>query len=118
TENSAVTNKSSLNPNLDYFALAGAMRSREEDAANLFEKAFYADRQLAIRTLFYLRDIRGGQGERKVFQACFARLVRLDAELAQRMVKFIPEYGRWDEVLMPSVFNTPASLDLIKAQFE
>ena len=68
TENGALSNTSTLNPVLDFFSKAGAMRGREKEAFNLFQKAFDADPQNAIRVLFYLRDIRGGQGERSVFR--------------------------------------------------
>lgn len=95
TENNAVTNLSTLDPLLDFFSRAGAMRGRETDAIELFKKAFSADKQGAVRCLFYLRDIRGGQGERDIFRAI---LTALDKETLMKVAKFIPEYGRWDEV--------------------
>lgn len=95
TENGAVTNASTLDPLLDLFSLAGAMRGREVEAIKLFNKAFIADPQSAVRCLFYLRDIRGGQGERSVFRAILNTLP--EATLAQ-IYEYIPEYGRWDEV--------------------
>lgn len=107
TENGAVTNQSTLNPLLDFFSLAGAMRDNIDDAVSLFEKAFYADKQGAIRTLFYLRDVRGGQGEREIFRACFNKLHSLDSELANRLLMHIPEYGRWDDIF---AINTEASV--------
>lgn len=100
TENGAVTNKSSLNPLLDFFSMAGAMRGNKVEAVKLFEKAFYTDKQGALRCLFYLRDIRGGQGERDIFRACYERLAQLDKELADKLAKHIPEYGRWDDYLL------------------
>lgn len=98
TENGALTNKSSLNPVLDFFSLAGAMRGREKEAVALFERAYSADKELTIKALFYLRDVRGGQGERSIFRACLTRLYQIDAESAEKVVKFIPEYGRWDDL--------------------
>lgn len=95
TENGAVSNTSTLNPVLDFFSKAGAMRGREAAAFELFQKAFDADPQSAIRVLFYLRDIRGGQGERSVFRYI---LEQLDEDFVNKIVHFIPEYGRWDEV--------------------
>lgn len=98
TENGALTNKSSLNPVLDFFSLAGAMRGREKEAVTLFERAYSADNELTIRALFYLRDVRGGQGERSIFRACLTRLFEIDPEVADFVVKYIPEYGRWDDL--------------------
>lgn len=95
TANGALTNTSTLNPVLDFFSKAGAMRGRESEAFNLFQKAFDADPQSAIRCLFYLRDIRGGQGERSVFRYI---LERLDEDFVNKIAHYIPEYGRWDEV--------------------
>lgn len=112
TENGAPTNKSSLNPCLDFFALAGAMRNRLVDAQHLFAKAFLTYPLTAIRTLFYLRDIRGGQGEREVFRACLVELKKTDEETYHKVLKFIPEYGRWDDLPISD------GVELIKKQFE
>lgn len=106
TENGAVTNQSALDPIVDFFSLAGAMRSRPDAAADLFEKAYQADRLTAVRTLFYLRDIRGGQGERDVFRAGLRRLdALLDADegcVSERawhnLLAAVGEYGRWDDL--------------------
>lgn len=100
TENGAITNKSTQNPLLDFFSLAGAMRNNKDEAVNLFEKAFYTDKLTAVRTLFYLRDIRGGQGERDLFRACYARLNEYDPQLAKALAVHIPEYGRWDDYIV------------------
>ena len=62
TENGALTFNRSESPLVDFYALAGAMRNNEEDALDLFKKAFSFDRLSAIKILFYLRDVRGGQG--------------------------------------------------------
>lgn len=98
TENGAVTHSTSSNAVLDFFALAGAKRHDVNGARTLFRKAFAEDKQLAVRALFYLRDVRGGQGERQLFRDLFRDLVRMDLELAERLVAFIPEYGRWDDL--------------------
>jgi hypothetical protein len=71
------------------------MRGREAEAFKLFQKAFDADPQSAIRVLFYLRDVRGGQGERSVFRYI---LSQLDEDFVNKIAHYIPEYGRWDEV--------------------
>lgn len=95
TANGALSNTSTLDPLLDFFSKAGAMRGREKEAYVLFEKAFAADKLNAIRCLFYLRDIRGGQGERSVFRYI---LSQLNQDLVNKVSKYIPDYGRWDEV--------------------
>ena len=99
TENGAVTNKSSLNHCLDFFALAASMRNNKEDAIKLFEKAFLEDKQTAIRILFWIRDVRGGQGEREIFKSCFNKLHDLDFDTYEKVLEYVPEYGRWDDIV-------------------
>lgn len=99
TENGAVTNKSSLNHCLDFFALAASMRNSKEDAIKLFEKAFFEDKQTAIRILFWIRDVRGGQGEREIFKSCFNKLHDLDFDTYEKVLEYVPEYGRWDDIV-------------------
>ena len=111
TENGAISNTSTLNPVLDFFSKAGAMRGREAEAFGLFQKAFDADPQNAIRVLFYLRDIRGGQGERSVFRYI---LSKLDEDFVNKIAHYIPEYGRWDEV----PYNEFTVRNLIAKQLE
>ena len=62
TENSAVAHKLSLNKVYDMFALGGAYRNRtDEDCILLFKNAIKEDETLALKCLFYLRDVRGGK---------------------------------------------------------
>ena len=96
TENGALANKSTLNLVLDFFSLAGAMRGND-GVIHLFNKAFAEDPKMAVRALFYLRDIRGGQGERDTFRTI---LKSLDKETQAKVIKYIPEYGRWDDLLV------------------
>lgn len=99
TENNALAHSTSHSAVLDFFALAGGMRDNPEDAVRLFRKAFAEDRQLAVRALFYLRDIRGGQGERDLFRRLFKELRTLDDDVAGQVTGLIPEYGRWDDLI-------------------
>ncbi|SKS42700.1 DUF2828 family protein [Mycobacteroides abscessus] len=118
TANGAVTNTSSLDPVVDFFSTAGAMRGKEKQAAQLFEKAFRFDRQTAIRTLFYLRDVRGGQGERSVFRECYRTLAIMDAALAEKLLVHVPEYGRWDDIFYDGANVTDGMAYLIANQLE
>jgi hypothetical protein len=115
TENGAVTNASSLNAVVDFFGLAGAMRNTPEKAAELFENAYHEDPLTAIRTLFYLRDIRGGQGERDVFRHGLARLRHIDQRTFDQIVEHVPEYGRWDDLFSRGVID-PRVMTMVKQQ--
>jgi hypothetical protein len=95
TENDAVTNQSTLDPVLDFFSRAGAMRGRIDEATVLFNRAYAQDSVMALRALFYLRDVRGGQGERDMFRAC---LKLVPKEVLQKNLACIPEYGRYDDL--------------------
>lgn len=110
TQNGAISNVSTLNPLLDFFSKAGAMRGKEADAVELFKAAYALDETLALRCLFYLRDIRGGQGERSVFRACLQALEDMDNDVAIKVLPFIGEYGRWDDMF---VFRKGATLAAI-----
>jgi len=113
TENGAVTLRSTLNPLVDFFALAGATRKNPQIGLDLFKKAFAYDPQSAIRVLFYLRDIRGGQGERVLFRNCLAYLAEHEKEVCDKIVGHVPEYGRWDDLF---VLQVETILPIIQAQ--
>ena len=99
TENGAITYKSTLDALLDLFAMGGAYRTRTDaDVINLFKKAFEEDETYALKCLFYLRDIRGGQGERRFFRTVIKWLAREHTEAIQRNMGYIPMYGRWDDL--------------------
>lgn len=100
TENNAVTNKSTLDPLLDFFSLAGAMRENPPEAAKLFSKTYPLDPLHTIRCMFYLRDIRGGQGERDVFRVCLEELSVIDRPVYEKVLPFIGVYGRWDDIFI------------------
>lgn len=100
TENGGATNASSLNPCLDFFALGASKRQDPVSAGVLFSKAYATDKTTALRTMFYIRDVREGQGERDIFRECLMQLSCVDKDTANKMLKFIPEYGRWDDLLI------------------
>lgn len=100
TENGGVTRKSTESKVLDMFAVGGAYRTRsDEDVILLFKNAFEEDRLLAMKCLFYLRDIRGGQGERRFFRTAFRWLCNEYPQVAKANLENVSEYGRWDDLI-------------------
>lgn len=113
TENGAITYKTTCDGLLDLFALGGAYRSRsEDDCIFLFKKAFDEDAVYALKCLFYLRDVRGGQGERRFFRVVTKWLASHETEAMKRNLQYVPEFGRWDDLY--TFVNTP----LEKAAFK
>ena len=97
---------------LDYFALIGGKRGYYDDALNLFMKAYYENPQLAIKILFYARDIRTGLGERNIFRYTLNAIAGMYPELAVQLIEYVPVYGRYDDLLV--LLNTPVKEELIK----
>ena len=99
TENGALTYKSTLNANLDLFSMGGACRSRsEEDIMNLITKAWNEDNQLCMKILLYLRDIRGGMGEKRIYRTAINSLANDPSVNKEALVKATVEVGSWDDV--------------------
>ena len=101
TENGALTHKTTKSDLLDMFAMGAAMRTRsDEDVILMFKKAYIENPTYALKCLFYLRDARGGQGERRFFRVCMKWLAAYDTQAAKRNLRFVPEYGRWDDLYL------------------
>ena len=101
TENGALTHKSTMSDLYDLFAMGGAYRSRSnEDVIVLFNNALKENEVYALKCLFYLRDARGGQGERRFFRVAMKWLASTYPEIARRNLRHIPEFGRWDDLYL------------------
>lgn len=106
TDNGAITNKSSLNDVLDLFAIIGSLRSQDLSTyVDTFEKSYAMNRKLTLQMLLWLRDVRGGAGERNTARTL---LLHLEATRPSDVLEILPvlaEYGRWDDLL---IFQTDA----------
>lgn len=107
TENGALARKTTGSAVYDLFATGGAYRKRsDEDCILLFKNALKENETLALKCLFYLRDCRGGQGERRFFRVCYHWLAKNYPVIAERNFKRIAEYGRYDDIIY-TLFDTP-----------
>ena len=101
TENGMVTNSSTSNALLDFFFTAGAMRAADEARIiQKFSSAYGEDPITAMKLLFWARDIRQGAGERRLFRVIINSMktgVQYDSLI--KNLQFIPEFGRWDDLL-------------------
>ena len=120
TENGAVTYRSTGRDCLDLFATIGALRREsEQEITARFLRAYAEDPDLAMKILFYGRDVRGGLGERRVFRILLRWLAVSKPESVVRNLPYVAEYGRWDDVLV--LLDTPCraeALALLKQQFD
>jgi hypothetical protein len=117
TANGAKAYKSTESKCLDLFGKIAACRDNISEATRLFNLAYADAPETATRILFWARDIRGGQGERKIFREVFKELVRNDAAIGARLVSLIPQYGRWDDVVaLDGTLVWGTALEAIKAQ--
>lgn len=67
---------------------------------DLVLSAFVENPEQAMKLLFYIRDIRGGAGERNVFHKALNILITNNfAKEVCKVLKHIPEYGRWDDLI-------------------
>ena len=120
TENGAATLRSTGSECLNLFATIGALRDQSEDELEKrFFRAWAEDCDLAMKTLFYARDVRGGLGERRVFRVLLRALAQREPESVVRNLPHIAEYGRWDDVL--ELLDTPVhaqAVALLREQME
>lgn len=100
TENGAVTLNSTGSMLLDLFSRAGAMRGADSaKIIKIVNNAMDEDPVMALRILFYLRDIRGGQGERRFFRTAIKHIAKTHPDLLRNNLKHIPTFGRFDDLL-------------------
>ena len=113
TENRALTNESTKSDCLDLFATIGAMRKQTDDEIIFrFVRAFTENSDLAMKTLFYARDVRGGLGERRVFRIILGWLAKNEPAALKKNIPYIAEFGRFDDILC--LLHTPVEDEAIR----
>ena len=99
TENGAIGYKTTNNPLVDLNFKVSSYRDKSEvEIIKDFEQAFILDPLLSVKWLFYVRDIRGGLGERRLFRILIKHLANNYPEVVKKNINNIPEYGRYDDV--------------------
>lgn len=112
TANGAVSNASTMSDCLDFFATAGALRNvSDEEITARFVRAFAEDRDIAMKTLFFARDIRGGLGERRAFRVIIRYLADNYPDTVRKNIANIAEYGRYDDIL--SLIGTASEAEAV-----
>lgn len=129
TENGAIGYATTYKPLLDMHFALSSMRNMDADAIlQLWIPAFMADPIMALRWLFYIRDIREGLGERRTFRIILKWLAKNETRLTMNLITWrssftlnngplVAYYGRWDDLL--ALFSTPleeAAINIISHQ--
>ena len=100
TENGAIGYKSTGSALVDInYKVSSLRKSEEDEIVELFDKAFFENREYALKWLFFARDVREGLGERRLFRICYKRLSQLDIDAFYKNLDNISEYGRWDDLV-------------------
>ncbi len=86
-------------------------KAPDDDIINSFRKILFIDKYESIRFLFFIRSIKSGLGERRIFRVILKYLGRDYPELLINNLNIIPKYGRWDDLY--SLFDTPLEKDVI-----
>lgn len=98
TENGAVGYRTTGKALLDLnFSITSLRNKSESQIVDKFVDAFYEDKLLAMKWLFYCRD-REAIGERRTFRAIMKYLASNHPEVAKSVLALIPEYGRFDDL--------------------
>ena len=120
TENGADALASTRDDLVDLFGTIGSLRTRSDsDIEQKFMKAYYADKLLGLKMLFYARNIRGGLGERNVFRVVLKWMATRDPQNILANFSNIATFGRWDDFY--SFVDTPLedkAFAFMKDQFE
>jgi hypothetical protein len=101
TDNGMKARKSTADAVVDLFFKIGA--SRGKNITPEFVAAYVEDKDLALRIAAWVRDVRGGAGERQLFRDILLHLETADPEAAKKLAAKVPELGRYDDLL---VFKT------------
>ncbi len=113
THEGAHQHVSTLNPHLEFFSKAGSLFTKKEaayegeaTALSLFQESWNGDEEIAFRLLLWLRDCRGGSGNRSGFRECLHWLAKNGgSKWISANLHWIPLIGRWDDLL--SLWKTP-----------
>ena len=101
TENGALGFSTSGRKLLDLnFAVTSFRNKSDKAIEDAFAKAFYEDKLLAIKWLFYSRDREEGIGERRLFRVALKWLATEQPQIAKAVFELSGFYGRLDDMFV------------------
>ena len=100
TENGAVGYKTTGSALVDFCFKVSSYRNLDiVEIINDFSKVYMEDPLLAVKMMFMAGDIRGGMGERRLFNTCLQWLAVNHPDVAKAVIPLVAEYNRWDAVV-------------------
>ena len=100
TENGALGFKSTNSALLDMnFKITSYRNKTDNEICQDFRKAYAENPMLALRWLFWVGDVRGGSGERRLFRVILADLAKNgQAKIVNQLIPLLGEYRRFDDI--------------------
>ena len=98
TDNGMKARKSTAKACVDLFFKIGA--SRGKNITKDFTAALVENKDVALRIAQWVRDARGGAGERQLFRDVLVYLEKHDKDAAKALLRKVPELGRWDDIFV------------------
>jgi hypothetical protein len=92
----------------------------QEYITKIFSRKINDEMRDAFVMAFQTRDVRGGKGERRLFQNFISTLYDQDKEVVQKMLKLVPEYGCWRDMweIIKAIPELETDiLNIVKEQF-
>ncbi len=117
TREGGIQYEHTLDHALEFFSKAGSLFEKresfyggEDTALSLFQKIWIVDKPLAFKLLMWLRDCRGGAGNRSGARSCYRWLAEREPDsfwLSANM-ELLLDVGRWDD--LRSFWTTPMEM--------
>lgn len=102
TANGAKVYKTTKNEVLNFFYDVSSMRSANEDViVERFTDSMFSNPSDTLKLMGYVRDVRGGMGERRLFRVGMKRMVEVfkDRINFENLFDFIGDCGRYDDYI-------------------
>ena len=119
TENGAIGYSTSGKTLVDInFSVASLRNVPDKDVQNKIHELYIENPMIAVKWIFFAGDVREGLGERRLFRLAIKQLISENPEVVKRVLKLIPEYTRWDNLVLMISCNIIEKdiLEIIKQQ--
>lgn len=81
------------------FKISSYRDKTEEEILRDFQKLLSEESIVnIIKWMFYVRDVREGNGERRLFKIMLKYLATYDYRMTKELISIVPVYGRWDDL--------------------